>query len=305
MKRETVVTIGGLNAVLAALRSRADFCRQLLVAESRRQTDALDQILTLARSLGRSVKFVPRPILDRLYGRGRHQGVVAIFDAVRSQIFEDFLQTLPEAGSVLLLALDQVEDPGNLGALMRSALIFGAAGVIAPRDRTAPLTPAALKAAAGAVEFLSLARAVNFQRALKALQKRGFWLVGAQSEGRETLWNFSFPDRSVIILGSEGRGLSPLVAHTCDFLLTIPQKRREVSSLNVSVAGGVLMGEYFRQKLASGLKLVGGVETPASGPEESLIKRQGVTIGHAGDEVADGLSSGGECDFGAGVILKQ
>jgi len=239
--------VGGLNAVLAALNTRPKSGRTLMVAEGRRPNPTLSEIFNLARAAGLTVKIVPRQALDRVYGQSGHQGVVGLFDARNYSGLDDFLDTLPSEGPALVLALDQVVDPGNLGALMRSARAFGALGVLVARDRTAPLTSAALRASAGAAESLPLVRAVNLRRALEAMQKMGFWLAGAEGEGGQSLFDFSFPERTVLVLGSEGRGLSPLIKKVCDFLLTIPQHREHVSSLNVSVAGGILMSEYFRQ----------------------------------------------------------
>ena len=120
------------------------------MAESRRRDGVAGEILALAGAEGLAVRFLPRPALDRLCGRANHQGVAAVFDPISCPSWETFRETLPPEGPALVLALDRVEDPGNLGALMRSALAFGALGVVTPRDRSAPLTPAALKAAAGA-----------------------------------------------------------------------------------------------------------------------------------------------------------
>jgi 23S rRNA (guanosine2251-2'-O)-methyltransferase len=239
--------VGGLNAVTAALKSRPRACRNLLLADSRGAGPALTDLVNLARAAGLAVRRSPRSALNRLYGRETHQGVVAVFDPLDYTGLDDFLAALPSSGPALILALDQVADPGNLGALMRSALAFGAAGVLVPRERTAPLTPAAIRASAGAAESLPLVRVVNLRRALENLQKAAFWLVGAEGGGNQSLFDFNFPDRAVIVLGSEGRGLSPLLQKTCDFLVAIPQRREAVSSLNVSVAGGVLMAEYCRQ----------------------------------------------------------
>lgn len=247
MKKDSAEVVGGVNAVLAALRSRPKSCRALMAAEGRRRGGALDEIYALARQHGLAVKISPRPALDRLYGRDSHQGLVALFDPLEYLNFDDFLLTLPPEGPVLILALDQVEDPGNLGALMRSALAFGAVGVLTGRERSAALTPAAINAAAGAAEILPLVRAVNLRRSLEELQKCGFWLVGADGDTDQSLFEHRFADRTVIVLGSEGKGLSPIVKKTCDCLLAIPQHRDHVSSLNVSVAGGIFLSAYFQR----------------------------------------------------------
>ena len=202
----------------------------------------------MAGGAGLAVRFLPRPALERLCGRSAHQGVGAVFDPVNYLAWERFRQTLPPEGPALVLALDRVEDPGNLGALMRSALAFGALGVVTPRDRAASLTQAALKASSGAAEILPLARAVNLRRALEDLKRAGFWLVGADGRGPENLFTFDFPRRAVVVLGSEGRGLGPFIRKICDFLVAVPQMNRAVSSLNVSVAGALFMAEFVRRE---------------------------------------------------------
>ena len=239
--------VGGLNAVLAALKSRPAACRAVFMAESRRRDGLAGEILALAGAAGLTVRFLPRPALDRLCGQVVHQGVAAVFDPVNYLAWDSFRQDLPNEGPALLLVLDRVEDPGNFGALIRSALAFGALGVVTARERAAPLTPAALKASAGAAEILPLARAVNLRRALEDIKKAGFWLVGADGQGPENLFTFDFPRRSAILLGSEARGLSPLSRKICDFLVAIPQAGRAVPSLNVSVAGALFMAEFSRR----------------------------------------------------------
>ena len=240
-------TVSGPNPVLAALKNRAGACRAVYLLENRRRDGAVGEILALAGDEGLPVRFLPRPALDRLSGRTAHQGVAAVFEAVSYLAWEAFREIWPPEGPALILALDRVEDPGNLGALMRSALAFGALGVLTPRGRCAPLTPAALKAAAGAAEILPLVRAVNLCRALEDLKKNGFWLVGADEKGPENLFDFDFPRRAVVVLGSEGRGLSPLIRKTCDSLVALPQANRAVPSLNVSAAGAVFLAEFLRR----------------------------------------------------------
>ena len=243
--------VGGPNAVFSALKNRPHSCRSLMVADGRRGRGPIAEILSLARAASVPVKIVPRTALDRVYGGEGHQGVVAVFDPL-AYATEDFLAELPADGSVLVLALDKVEDPGNLGALIRSAAAFGARAVVAPRDHMAPLTPGALRAAAGAAEIVPLVRVTNLRRALEKLQKQGFWIVGADGDGSQTLAEFDFPQRTVLVLGSEGRGLSDIIKKNCDFILAVDQKRGAVSSLNVSVAGGIIMNAYFCRHLSGG-----------------------------------------------------
>lgn len=239
--------VGGFNAVLAALESRGRSCRRLMLAEGRRPTPVLEEILTLAKSLGLSYKTAPRQLLDKAYGRREHQGVLAFFDPLEYADFDDFLDSIPREGRALVLVLDKVEDPRNLGALTRSAVALGALGLIIPRERAAALTGAALSASAGAAEKLPIARVVNLARAIKTLQDNGFWVVGAEGGAGENLLSFSFPERTALVLGSEGRGLSELISQKCDYLVSIPLAEGTVTSLNVSAAGSILMFEYLRQ----------------------------------------------------------
>lgn len=243
-------TIGGPNAVLAALKARPRACRRVLVAEGRRPTPALDEIFRLAKANAIPYRLRPRRELDAL-GLAGHQGVVAIFDGRDYMAWGDFLASLPPAGPSLVLALDQVEDPGNLGALMRSALAFGAAGCVITRERGAALTTAAVKAAAGAAERLPLVRAVNMRRALGELKEHGFWLAAAEEDGDTDALGFDFPGRTVLVLGSEGRGLRPQVKAACDYLLTIPQRRDLMPSLNVAAAGAILMAAFHHAQVSA------------------------------------------------------
>ncbi len=238
--------LGGLNAVLAALKNRAKSCRSVMIAEGRHANPALNEIYALIRANNIPLKNAPRSAFDRLYS-GRHQGVLAYFDPLE-YADEDFLLNLPAKDNMLLLALDQLEDPANLGALMRSAYIFGAEGIIAPRQRMVALSAAAFNAAAGAAEKVPLIRVTNLCRTLKSLKEQGFWIVGAEQNSSENLFDFEFPTKTVLVLGSEGKGISPIIIKTCDFLVTVPQSVPEAPSLNVGAAGAILMCEFFRQK---------------------------------------------------------
>ncbi|MDR2613425.1 MAG: 23S rRNA (guanosine(2251)-2'-O)-methyltransferase RlmB [Deltaproteobacteria bacterium] len=229
----------GINAVAEALEARGAALRRLLVSSARRPSAALAALLERAASLGAPVRRVPPSFFGR-FAPSAHQGICAVFDEKAPLDLPEFLESLPAEGPSLLLALDHVEDPGNLGALLRSAWAFGADGAIAPRDRSAGLTPAAAKAAAGGLERIPLARVANLPRALRLLKKEGYWTVGAEAGGAESLAGFEFPERTVLILGGEGRGLGRLVSSLADFRVGIPLCGG-AESLNVSAAGAVFM----------------------------------------------------------------
>jgi 23S rRNA (guanosine2251-2'-O)-methyltransferase len=173
-----------------------------------------------------------------------HQGVVAI---VRERAFLDVEDLLTGPEPRLVLALDGVEDPQNLGALLRTAEAAGVDGILITERRSAPLSPVALKASAGAAEHLRLARVVNMVRALETLKERNLWCVGLDERGTQDYDEYDFTSNTVIVLGREGAGLHDLVRRTCDHLLRIPMAGK-VSSLNVSAAGAVVLFEAARQR---------------------------------------------------------
>lgn len=180
--------------------------------------------------------------LERLCGSPDHQGVVAEVDPFP---YGDALGMLREGA--LLVALDQVQDPRNLGAVCRSAEFAGAAGVVIPERRAAAITPATCKASAGAVEHIEVAHVRNLADWLAAAKEQGFWIWGADAEAKQTAWSTDLTGSTVLVLGGEGKGLRPRVADSCDGLVALPQ-RGKVESLNVSAAATALLFEALRQR---------------------------------------------------------
>ena len=185
----------------------------------------------------------PAEELERLCGSPDHQGVVAEVDRYP---YADALALLEPADG-LLVALDQVQDPRNLGAIARSAEVAGATGLVVPERRAATVTPAAGKASAGAVEHLSISRARNLADWLAAAKERGWWIWGADAESGVAPWEADLTGPLVLVLGGEGKGLRPRVAAACDGMLAIPQRGR-IGSLNVSAAAAALLYEALRQR---------------------------------------------------------
>jgi 23S rRNA (guanosine2251-2'-O)-methyltransferase len=229
----------GLSPVREALLQRGENLRRLYLSRGREQSPILTEILGIVKDLGHSPKRVPQNFFNR-FKPAAHQGVAAYFEEKAPLSFEDFLSNLPPKPPSLILALDQVEDPGNLGALLRSAWGFGALGVLVPKDRSARLTPAAIKISAGGSEHVPLVYVTNLVQALETLKERGFWTVGAEGGHGESLFTFSFPVRTVLILGSEGKGMRRLTKSKVDFTVKIPLAKG-VDSLNVASAGAVFM----------------------------------------------------------------
>jgi len=237
--------VGGINPVLEALRARGRAVQRIYLAPGRSGA-AVNEILTLAADRKIKVERVERSRLDRLFqGRG-HQGVVA---RVGPYPYFQVEEILAEAQSEeeLILLLDGVQDPMNLGSLLRSAEAAGACGVIIPRERAAPVSAAALKASAGAAEHLPVARTVNLARTLDQLKKKGFWIIGTEAEAGDSLYDQDLPPKMGLVIGGEGKGLRRLTREKCDRLLSIPMKGR-VSSLNAAVAGALAMFEFVRQR---------------------------------------------------------
>jgi len=201
----------------------------------------VQEIIDLARRASIPVRFEPRAALDRLAGTSAHQGVVALGAAQR---YADFDGVAP---CEMLVVLDGVEDPHNLGAIIRTAHAAGAGAVIIPERRAAGVTGVVAKAAAGALEHLPVVRVANINRALEELKQRGFWIYGLDERGAETYDQVEYASPAAVVLGGEGKGLHEQVRKHCDALVRIPVAGR-ISSLNVSVAAGVMLFEWRRRR---------------------------------------------------------
>ena len=247
--------IYGVNAVVEALRAGTRQIESITILESARP-DRLKSLVELARQKGVPVHRVPRWDLDRTLGEVRHQGVVARIAAARYADADDLLDTLEaKIGSSdppLVLGLDAIEDPRNMGSILRTAECAGVHGVFIAERRAVGLTGVVAKVAAGALEYVRVARVTNLVRLIEQLKARNIWVVGAAGDARQsyTDWDWMLP--AAIFLGSEGHGLHRLVREHCDTLVRIPVCGK-LDSLNVSVAAGVLLYEARRQRaLAAG-----------------------------------------------------
>jgi len=233
----------GIHAVREAL--KAGRALERVVIAHGRHGERVEEIVRLAREHSVPVRFEERTQLDRLAGKVEHQGVVALSGAQRTATLEDLLRVAPQNG--LLVLLDGVEDPHNLGAIVRTALAAGAHGVVIPERRAAGLTEAVARAAAGALEHLPVARVVNLVRAMEELKKAGYWLVGLDERAEKNYTEVDFTGAVGVVLGGEGKGLHELTRKRCDFLVSLPTTG-PVRSLNVSVAAGVVLFEAVRQR---------------------------------------------------------
>jgi 23S rRNA (guanosine2251-2'-O)-methyltransferase len=265
----------GLHPVEEALKAGRRRFDQVLIARER-DDDRLARLVADCRQAGVRVRQEAREQLTQLAGTPTHQGVVALVRPQESLALEDLFE--PAAGhadaSRLLLALDGVEDPQNLGALLRVADGAGVDGVVLTERRSAPLSPVAVKASAGAAEHLRIARVVNLVRALEELKRRNIWVIGLDERGATDYDQFDFTGNCVLVLGREGAGLHDLVRRTCDHLLRIPMTGG-VSSLNVSAAGAVVLYEAARQRRAKAGLTLGSVGRTAGATSKKKQKGLG------------------------------
>ncbi len=244
MKEEIIY---GLNPVIEALRgTRQAF--ELFVAGT--GTDKrLEKLLKLAKERNVPVRNREKSDIARLCGSEHHQGVALRVEEFSYAELDDILNRCRATGSPgLVLVLDGIQDPHNLGAIIRSAACAGADGVVIPKDRAVGITPTVEKASAGAVETVPVAHVVNIAQALEALKKEGFWVYGAVDNAEGELYSQDFSSSVALVIGNEGEGIRPLVRKKCDGIFSIPMQGG-VSSLNASVAAGITLFEVVRQRL--------------------------------------------------------
>jgi 23S rRNA (guanosine2251-2'-O)-methyltransferase len=240
------ITIHGLHSVQALLNHAPERVLQLSLQQER-DDKRLQNIELLAEQHGIKIQRLPRQRLDQMQGESVHQGVIAEIrpSAVLDEAaLEKIIQSIDKP---LLLVLDNVQDPHNLGACMRTAEAAGVNAVIAPRDKSAGLSATVRKVACGAAELLPFIQVVNLSRALKQIQEHGVWVIGAAGEAQNTIYQTDLNRSLALVLGAEGSGLRRLTAQQCDMMVRIPMLGH-IESLNVSVATGVFLYEAIRQR---------------------------------------------------------
>jgi 23S rRNA (guanosine2251-2'-O)-methyltransferase len=239
--------ITGIHAVREALEAGSAFDR-IVIAKGRQDT-RIEQIVQLARGRGIAVRFEDRGQLDRLANTKDHQGVVALIAARAASTLEDILDRANQSKGQqgLIVLLDGVEDPHNLGAIIRTALAAGAHGVVIPERRAAGLTDTVARASAGALAHLPIAKVTNLVRAMEELKEAGYWLVGLDETADKSYTEVDYTTSTGVVMGSEGNGLHELTRKRCDFVVSLPTSG-PVKSLNVSVATGVVLFEALRQR---------------------------------------------------------
>ena len=247
MQKRQSIFVFGINPVLEKLRHAPHEVYEISIAAGSLHP-ALRSIAGEARAVGLPVRFVEPSLLQRLSASKHHQGVVAEVAEYAFYPFEDALRDLLASRTPSwVLALDGVKDPRNFGALLRTAEGVGIGHVVIPADRAVGVTPAVVKSSVGAVNYLKISRVTNLRRALMTFKKNDFWVVGLDPAATQGVYGRSYPENLVVVLGSEGSGIRPLIRRECDLLVSVPM-RGKIGSLNVAVAAGVFFYELLRQQ---------------------------------------------------------
>lgn len=240
----------GRNPVVETLRAgRRTFTEIILPPCSKDEADEIASLRLTAQQRHIMIRTADRESLDRLVRGGHHQGVAIKTTGYPYSDFEDIAREVEEDENAIVIVLDHLEDPQNMGSILRTACAVGVTGVIIPEDRSVCVTPAAVRASAGAAEHMKVARVVNLPRAMKALQGKGMWFTGLDwGEDARRYTDVDFKGRAGLVVGAEGCGLSRLVRENCDFIAELPMPGG-FESLNAGVAAGVAMYEMLRQRM--------------------------------------------------------
>jgi 23S rRNA (guanosine2251-2'-O)-methyltransferase len=239
----------GRNAVREALRTRRRRCKRLLVAATPQKGDILDDITTLARQAHVPVEPTERHLLDKRLRGVNHQGVLLEANAYPYAELDDCLALATERGEpALLLLLDHIQDPQNLGTLLRTAEVVGVHGVVLPGRRAVGVTPAVVNASSGATEHLSIVMVSNLAQTIGLVKEAGVWVVGVEDDPRATVYDQAdLVMPLALVVGAEGPGLARLTRERCDFLVRLPM-RGAIASLNAAVAGSIVLYHAWRQR---------------------------------------------------------
>ncbi|MBR1691687.1 MAG: 23S rRNA (guanosine(2251)-2'-O)-methyltransferase RlmB [Lachnospiraceae bacterium] len=243
---DTELMIEGRNAVIEAFRSGKTIDKLYILDGC--QDGPVMTIKREARKQDAFIKYVAKERLDQLSATGKHQGVIAVTAAYEYAQVDDLFKNAEEKGEVpFFFLLDNIEDPHNLGAIIRTANLAGAHGVIIPKNRAVGLTATVARTSAGALNYTPVAKVTNLAKTMEQLKKKGLWFVCADMNA-ETMYNVNLTGPIGLVIGNEGNGVSRLVRETCDFSASIPMKG-DIDSLNASVAAGVLAYEIVRQRM--------------------------------------------------------
>ncbi len=239
--------IYGINPLLEALKSHPEYFKDILIAHGRTGQE-IEKIRKLAGQHDIKYRMVDKEDIESLAGTAHHQGVAAALSEFKYSDVEDVLERWRSSKEkAFILILDCIQDPQNLGSLIRTANTAGVHGVIIPKDRAAEVTSTVVKASAGAIEHILISRVTNIADTITKLKNAGVWVIGIEADSKENIYSFDMDTDLAIVIGSEGKGIRRLVKEKCDICLSIPMKGN-ISSLNASVAGGIALFEVVRKR---------------------------------------------------------
>ncbi|SKC87604.1 23S rRNA (guanosine(2251)-2'-O)-methyltransferase RlmB [Maledivibacter halophilus] len=238
--------IEGRNPVIEALKAERDIDK-ILVSKGNKE-GSIKKIISIAKEKKILIQYVDRNKLNQLSESRAHQGVIAFVAAYKYYEIEDIIESARNKNEdIFLIILDEINDPHNLGSIIRTANACGVHGVIIPKRRAVGLTAVVAKTSAGAIEYVPVSKVTNLSRTIDYLKGQGIWVIGADMEGENVHYESDLSGNVALVIGSEGKGISRLVKEKCDFLVKLPMKG-QLSSLNASVAASVLMYEVIRQR---------------------------------------------------------
>lgn len=240
-------TIFGLNPVFEALKARKRRCYKLIIEQGKSQT-RFNSLIELARENKVPIETIPKIDFKKIYRSHNHQGIVGIFAIIQALELDELVQQAFQRSQLpVLVVLDSIQDPQNLGAIIRSAETLGIHGMILPKNRTSTINETVAKCSSGAIEHLPIAWVTNLTRGVEQLKEKGFWIAGVVPDGDTPCHQYKFDTPVVLVLGGEEKGIRPLLKKTCDVTLKIPMQGA-IGSLNASAAAAILFYEALRQK---------------------------------------------------------
>ena len=240
-------TVFGLNPVLEALKARKRRCYKIIIEQGKPQA-RLNSLIQLARDNKVPIETIPKTTFQKKYGNCNHQGVIGVFAIVPTLGLEELIELAFQKSPLpILVALDSIQDPQNLGAIIRSAEALGIHGIILPKNRTSAINETVAKCSSGAIEYLPISWVTNLTRGIEQLKEAGFWIAGIVPDGNTPCYQHKFDTPMVLVIGGEEKGIRPLLKKSCDITLKIPMEG-SLGALNASAAAAVIFYETLRQK---------------------------------------------------------
>jgi len=240
-------TVFGLNPVLEALKAQNRRCYKIIIEQGKPQA-RLNSLILLAHENKVPIETIPKTVFQKKYRDYNHQGVIGVFAIIPALELEELIKLVFQKSPLpILVALDSIQDPQNLGAIIRSAEALGIHGIILPKNRTSTINETVAKCSSGAIEYLPISWVTNLTRGIEQLKKAGFWIAGIVPDGNTPCYQHKFDEPMVLVIGGEEKGIRPLLKKSCDVTLKIPMEG-SLESLNASAAAAVIFYETLRQK---------------------------------------------------------